>query len=215
MSEIISLARDRERAIERAAEMLRAGELIVVPTDTIYGLLADAFKPWATGRVFHVKQRPRTLPLPILVSRPKQAWALCGAVPEAALRLAAAFWPGALTMILPENPELDWDLGERNGTIALRMPAHDALIEIIARVGPLAGTSANPSGKPTAPTAAEVAEDLGDAVALYLDGGPSETDGGSTIVDLTGDEIVIRREGPIPAQAVIEAAAAWPQAPGS
>lgn len=207
MSRIVSLAKDRDAAVERAAEVLRSGELVVAPTDTIYGLLADAFKPWATARVFQVKQRPRTLPLPILVSRPKQAWALCGGVPDAALRLATAFWPGALTLILPENPELDWDLGERNGSIALRMPAHDDLIEIIARVGPVAGTSANLSGKATPATAAGVADDLGDAVGLYLDGGPSRGDAGSTIVDLTGDEVVVRREGPIAAARVLQVAA--------
>ena len=210
--ETISLKKDRTRAVERAAEVLRMGELLVAPTDTIYGLMADAFKPWATARVFELKRRPRTLPLPILVSRPKQAWALCGAVPEAAMRLAAAFWPGALTLIMPENPELDWDLGERNGSIALRMPAHNDLIEIIARVGPIAGTSANLSGRPTAPTVAGVAKDLGDAVSLYVDGGKSASEAGSTIVDLTGDEIRIRREGPITAAHVMAAAQDGPQA---
>ncbi|HEX9696649.1 MAG TPA: L-threonylcarbamoyladenylate synthase [Actinomycetota bacterium] len=214
MSELISLLDERERAIGRAAEVLRMGELVVAPTDTIYGLFADAFKPWATARVFEIKQRPRSLPLPILVSRPKQAWALSGAVPDAALKLAAAFWPGALTLILPENPELDWDLGDRTGTIALRMPSREDLLEIIARVGPVAGTSANPSGRPTAPDAAGVREALGDAVALYLDGGMSPGDAGSTIVDLSGEELRILREGPITAEQVRDAAGGWKAAEG-
>ncbi|HVL88615.1 MAG TPA: L-threonylcarbamoyladenylate synthase [Actinomycetota bacterium] len=209
MSELVSLLDERERGIARAAEVLRMGELVVAPTDTIYGLLGDAFKPWATAKIFEIKQRPRSLPLPILVSRPKQAWALCGAVPDAALKLAAAFWPGALTMVLPENPELDWDLGERTGSIAVRMPAQEDLLEIIAMVGPVAGTSANPSGAATAPDVHGVREALGDQVALYLDGGESPADTGSTIVDLTGEQPKILREGPIPAQAVLDAAGDW------
>lgn len=214
VSEMISLSRDRDRGIQRAGEVLRMGELVVAPTDTIYGLLADAFKPWATARIFEIKQRPRSLPLPILVSRPKQAWALCGAVPDAALKLAAAFWPGALTLVLPENPELDWDLGDKKGTIALRMPANEDLLEIIALVGPVAGTSANPSGVATAPDATGVRAALGDAVALYLDGGASPGDAGSTIVDLSGDEPRILRQGPITAEQIFEAAGEWKTAGG-
>lgn len=212
MSELISLIDERDRGIARAAEVLRMGELVAAPTDTIYGLLGDAFKPWATAKIFEIKQRPRSLPLPILVCRPKQAWALCGAVPDVALKLAAAFWPGALTLVLQENPELDWDLGERTGTIAVRMPAHEDLLEIIAMVGPVAGTSANPSGVPTAADAEGVRASLGDAVALYLDGGPSPGDAGSTIVDVTGDEPKILREGPISTGQIHEAAGDWKKA---
>ncbi len=205
---IVSLKKDRTAAIDRASETLRAGGLIVAPTDTIYGLLADGFKPWAIARVFDLKNRPRSMPLPILVSRPKQAWALCGSVPPEALRLALAFWPGALTMVLPENPELDWTLGERNGTIALRMPARDDLLEIIARTGPVAGTSANITGQPTPRTARDVQKVFGDQVSLYLDGGPSKEETGSTIVDLSGEELQVLREGPISAAQVREAAQA-------
>ncbi|MHB8512377.1 MAG: L-threonylcarbamoyladenylate synthase [Actinomycetota bacterium] len=193
---IISLKKKRDEALFRASEALRMGDLVVAPTDTIYGLLADAFKPWAIASVFEIKQRPRSLPLPILVSRPKQAWALCGGVPDEALKLAEAFWPGPLTIVLPENPELDWDLGDRTGTIALRMPDHKDLIELIANVGPVAGTSANPSGQPTPKTVKDIEKVFGDKIKVYLDDGPSKRETGSTIVDLT-DGMKILREGPI------------------
>lgn len=194
---IVSLKKDREGSLQTAAGALQRGELVVAPTDTIYGLLADAFKPWAIASVFELKKRPRSLPLPILVSRPKQAWALCGAVPDSALKLAEAFWPGPLTVVMPENPELDWDLGERNGSIAMRMPAHDDLLDLIGRVGPVVGTSANLSGVATPSTVKQIAAAFGDQVAVYLDGGTSKRDQGSTVVDLTGDEPAVLREGPI------------------
>ncbi|GAC1422084.1 MAG: L-threonylcarbamoyladenylate synthase [Actinomycetota bacterium] len=207
---IVSLSKQRDEAIGRASEALRMGDLVVAPTDTIYGLLADAFKPWALKRIFELKKRPRSLPLPILVSRPKMAWALCGTVPDAALNLAAAFWPGALTLILPENPDLDaWDLGESKGTIAFRMPAHADLIEILGNVGPVAGTSANLTGTPTPRTIGPIREAFGEEVKVYVDGGKSKEETGSTIVDLTGEELKILREGPISSADVHKAAAGW------
>lgn len=199
MSEILSLAVDRDAAIARASGVLRAGELVVLPTDTVYGLAADAFNREATARVFAAKRRPRALPLPVLVSRPRQAWALCANVPPNAVELAGAFWPGPITLILPQGPDLEWDLGDARGVLAVRMPAHDDLIALLEVVGPLAVTSANLSGEPTPRTVEEIRARLGDQVALYLDGGPSAMEGGSTIVDLTGSEPLIVREGPIPA----------------
>lgn len=197
MSEILSPAVNREETLKRARDVLRAGELVVVPTDTVYGLAADAFNLYGTAKIFNAKKRPRSLPIPVLVSDHRQAWSLCAAVPPAAKDLAAAFWPGPLTMILPEADALEWDLGEGNGTVALRMPAHDDLLALLHMTGPLAVTSANRSGEPTPRTCAEVAARFGDTVALYLDGGPSPEDTGSTIIDLTKEEPVIVREGPI------------------
>ena len=199
MSEIRSLAGDVDDSLAAAAKMLESGELVVFPTDTVYGLGADAFNAQATARIFTVKNRARSLPLPVLVARPRQAWALCGEVPSAAQDLVAAFWPGALTLILPQAEGLAWDLGETRGGVAIRMPAHDDLLELIMLIGPIAATSANPSGSPTAGTVHEIAAQLGDAVSLYLDGGPSGSDVPSTIVDLTRRRPKVVREGAISA----------------
>ena len=198
---VVSLDEDRDGAIGRAAGALRAGELVVFPTDTVYGIAADAFISTATQAVFRVKKRPRSLPLPVLVSRPRQAWALATGVPEGALVLASEYWPGPLTLVL-KHTELDWDLGDERGTIALRMPKHDGLIALLEIVGPVACTSANVSGEPTPKTVDEIRARLGDDVAVYVDGGPSALDTGSTIVDLSNDVPVIVREGPIPAEEI-------------
>jgi tRNA threonylcarbamoyl adenosine modification protein (Sua5/YciO/YrdC/YwlC family) len=202
---VISLAAERAHGLVSARDALRAGELVVGPTDTVYGLAADPFAPGATQKVFDLKKRPRSLPLPILISRPRQAWALCDSVPPGAAELVAAFWPGALTLVMPQTPDLDWDLGDHTGTIALRMPDHPDMLELIEMTGPLAVTSANPTGIPTASSIAQIREQLGDAVAVYLDGGPSKEEIGSTIVDLARRRPAIVREGPL-ARAEIERA---------
>lgn len=195
---IRSLADDRERVLSEAATELRDGRVVVFPTDTVYGIGADAFNPFATATIFSAKSRPRSLPLPVLVARPRQAWALCAHVPREAAELAAAFWPGGLTLLLPETEGLEWDLGETRGRIAVRMPACDEALELIGMVGPLAATSANRSGEPTPRTVDEIALRLGRAVALYLDGGPALGDVPSTVVDLTGRGPRIVREGVTP-----------------
>ena len=204
-SPVVSLAADREGALEAAAKEFDAGGIVVFPTDTVYGVGADAFNPEATARIFAAKQRPRSMALPVLVARPRQAWALCSEVPRSAQVLVAAFWPGPLTLILPEAEGLSWDLGETRGGVAVRMPAHDDLLDLILMVGPLAATSANISGRPTPTTVEGVAGQLGDAVSLYVDGGPASSDVPSTIVDLTGWRTKVVREGPISKQAVQEA----------
>ena len=197
MPRIISLADERDEALEAAAKAIGEGEVVVFPTDTVYGVGGDAFNQFATAKIFEVKERPRELPLPVLVSRPRQAWALCSAVPNAAAELAAAFWPGGLTLILPQSEELSLDLGDTRGKIAVRMPAHDDLIELISIVGPLATTSANLSGLPTPSTLQGIAAQLGDAVTLYLDGGPAAADVPSTIVDCARWRPKVVREGAI------------------
>ncbi|MCA1830155.1 MAG: threonylcarbamoyl-AMP synthase [Actinobacteria bacterium] len=207
----VSLITDRDEAIKEAGLALRAGRLVVFPTDTVYGIAADAFNQAATSTIFRVKNRPRSLPLPVLVSRPRQAWALSSEVPPGALDLAGSFWPGALTMILKQADELEWDLGESRGTIAVRMPAHQDLIALLENVGPTAMTSANVSGEPTPRTVDEIRARLGDEVAVYVDGGPSSMDTGSTIVDLTGSVARVLREGPISSADV--ARAIGPQRP--
>jgi tRNA threonylcarbamoyl adenosine modification protein (Sua5/YciO/YrdC/YwlC family) len=197
MSAVIQLEEKREDGIHAAIGALRAGELVVCPTDTVYGMAADAFNSSATQTIFRIKGRPRSLPLPVLVSRPRQAWALSSEVPSAAAELAAAFWPGALTLILP-SADLDWDLGDARGSIALRIPDHPVLLDLLERLGPIAATSANRSGEPTAATVAEIEEIFGEQIAVYLDGGPASRETGSTIVDLSKGRPVLVREGPIP-----------------
>jgi L-threonylcarbamoyladenylate synthase len=199
---VVRIAEDPRAAAREAARTLRAGGVVVFPTDTVYGVGADAFDRAATARVFEVKRRPRSLALPVLVARPRQAWALAAEVPEAAAELVAAFWPGALTLVLPQAEGLDWDLGETRGRVAVRMPAHDWLLEVILDVGPLAATSANVSGRPTPSRVEEIAAELGDGVSLYLDGGPAPGDVPSTIVDVSGPRPKVLREGAIPAAEV-------------
>lgn len=197
MTTILSLMVDRAAAIESAVEALSKGGLVVLPTDTVYGIGADAFQPFATNMLFHVKGRPRSLALPVMVSATRQAWALTSHVPQEAADLAAAFWPGPLTLVLAHAPDLPWDLGESRGTVALRVPANADARELFTRVGPMAVTSANRTGEPTPRFVAGIAASLGEMVSVYLDGGESPREVPSTIVDLTGRHPRIRREGAI------------------
>jgi L-threonylcarbamoyladenylate synthase len=172
------------------------GELVVIPTDTVYGIAADAFDAKAVARLLDAKGRERTSPPPVLIPGIPTLDALASDVPEPVRRLIAEFWPGGLTVILHAQPSLRWDLGETRGTVALRMPANPIALELLSETGPLAVSSANLSGRPSAVTAAEAAEMLGDSVTVYLDGGAAGTayeaigerpgDTSSTIVDATG-----------------------------
>ena len=204
MAEILDVGgEDREDVVGRAAEALRAGELVVLPTDTVYGLAADAFRLDGTAAIFAAKDRPRRFPLPVLVRSPKQLLGLTPVLPDAAEPLMAAFWPGALTLVVPAEMSLRWDLGRNDGTVAVRMPLDDLALDVIRAVGPLAVSSANRSGRPPARTADEAREQLGDSVSLYLDDG--ERTGGvpSTIVDLTRRRPEILRSGALPDELVL------------
>ena len=179
-----------------ARRAIGSGELVVIPTDTVYGVAADAFDPKAVQRLLDAKGRERTSPPPVLIPGVPTLDALASEVPDAVRKLVAAFWPGGLTVILRAQPSLQWDLGETRGTVALRMPANRLALELLSETGPLAVSSANLSGRPSATTAQEAADMLGDAVAVYLDGGPAGADyeaigerpgdTSSTIVDATG-----------------------------
>lgn len=207
MSEIVDVTGDdRAGAVQAAADALRAGELAVLPTDTVYGVAADAFHAEGTARVFRAKDRSRAFPLPVLVRSPKQVLGLVTRVPEVAERLMAAYWPGALTLVVVSDPNLTWDLGDAQGTVALRMPLDDVTLEVVREVGPLAVTSANRSGSPPARTAAEARDALGDAVAVYVDDGPRTDTSPSTIVDLTRGEPRVLREGAIASTQVLAVA---------
>ena len=187
----------RDEALGRAAAALRAGRAVVIPTDTVYGVAADAFNAAGTARVFAAKRRPRSLPLPVLVRSPKQLLGLTPQVSEAAEWLMAAFWPGPLTLVLPTEMGLRWDLGENDATVAVRMPLDDVALEVIRAVGPLAVTSANRSGGEAATTARQAADALGEDVDLVVDDGPRASVAPSTIVDLTRSTPRVLRSGAI------------------
>jgi tRNA threonylcarbamoyl adenosine modification protein (Sua5/YciO/YrdC/YwlC family) len=160
-------------------------ELVVLPTDTVYGIGCDAFSAKGVAALLAAKGRGRQSPPPVLIPNIATMRALAETVPDAALALANTFWPGALTMILRSQPSLTWDLGETKGTVALRMPDHKIALALLEEVGPLAVSSANLTGEPAAVTCAQAEGYLGKSVKVYLDGGPSPKGEASTIVDLT------------------------------
>lgn len=182
-------------AIDEAVHVLARGGLVVLPTDTVYGIAADAFSPPAVAALLAAKGRGRQMPPPVLVPDVRTVDGLCDAVPDAARDLMTAFWPGALTVICRAQPSLAWDLGETRGTVAVRMPDHPAALAVLRRTGPLAVSSANHTGRPAALTADEARDQLGDAVGLYLDGGPAPGGVASTIVDATGGDLRVVRAG--------------------
>jgi len=189
------------------------GELVVIPTDTVYGVAADAFSAEAVQRLLDAKGRGRAAPPPVLVPGLPTLDALAESVPPEVRALVAELWPGGLTVILRARASLDWDLGDTGGTVALRMPDEPLALELLAETGPLAVSSANRTGEPAATTAAEAEAMLGDAVAVYLDAGPvgaghADARAGSTIVDATGLEqpdgrLRIVRQGVVPASAIV------------
>jgi L-threonylcarbamoyladenylate synthase len=178
------------------------GDLVVIPTDTVYGVAADAFNAGGVAKLIAAKGRTRQSPPPVLIPGIPTLDALAESVPDEVRALVAAYWPGGLTVILPARSTLTWDLGETRGTVALRMPSHRIALELLSETGPLAVSSANLTGQPAATTAAEAEAMLGDSVSIYLDGGPGGTVA-STIVDATGllvpdGKLRIVREGAIP-----------------
>jgi len=160
-------------------------ELAVIPTDTVYGIAANAFSPEAVQALLDAKGRGRQSPPPVLVSGIQQARALVEVFPEAALKLAETFWPGPLTMIFKAQASLDWDLGETRGTVALRVPDHKIALALIEETGPLAVSSANLTGQPAATTCQQAFDYLGESVSVYLDAGNSPKGEASTILDMT------------------------------
>jgi tRNA threonylcarbamoyl adenosine modification protein (Sua5/YciO/YrdC/YwlC family) len=188
-----------------AADAIGRGGLVVMPTDTVYGVAADPFNPSATERLFEVKRRPADLVLPVLVADAAQARRLAGAWPEDAEALASAFWPGPLTVIVPAAAPPALHLGGAGGTVGLRQPAHPAALALLRLTGPLAVSSANVSGAPPAVTAADAARQLGDGVALYLDAGRAGGQTVSSVVDLSAGPMRLTRAGGI-GQAELETA---------
>ncbi|MFF4991074.1 L-threonylcarbamoyladenylate synthase [Streptosporangium saharense] len=173
-------------------------ELVVFPTDTVYGVGVDAFIPPAVTKLLEAKGRGRDMPPPVLVGTVRAATALVDTLGPYGQDLIDAFWPGPLTLICRANRSLSWDLGDTKGTVAIRMPQHPLALELLKQTGPLAVSSANRSGAPAATTAAEAEEQLGDSVGVYLDGGPTEGNIPSTILDLTTAVPRLLRRGAIP-----------------
>ena len=195
-----------EKALHAAAAALRRGELVSLPTDTVYGIAAVAADPAAVARLFAAKRRPEGTPIAVLVADSFQVRDLTGPVPDAAEALMDRFWPGGLTVVLRRRPGLTMRLGADDTTIGVRCPAHPIPRRLAAAVGPLATTSANRHGEPTLSDAAAVDAAFGEELALVLDGGPGG-DVPSTVVDCTGEEVRILREGAVSAD---EVAAALP-----
>jgi L-threonylcarbamoyladenylate synthase len=199
MGEIFDCADETQRAagLAAATAAVLKGALVVLPTDTVYGIGVDAFRPTAVESLLAAKGRGRDMPPPVLVGSVRAATALVEDLGPYGQELIDEFWPGGLTLICRASRSLKWDLGETKGTVAVRMPQHPVALELLTQTGPMAVSSANLTGKPPATTAADAREQFGDAVEVYLDGGPCETDIPSTIVDLTGDMPRLLRGGAV------------------
>lgn len=202
---VIDCRTDKETALEEARGAVSAGELLVLPTDTVYGIGADPFSAEAVDKLLTAKGRGRDKPSPVLVASEEEAARLATDIPAAARALIRAYWPGALTIVLPARPEIGWDLGETNGTVALRMPDDPFTLELLRTIGPLAVSSANLTAQHPANTIDDAQEQLGEKVAVYLDGGTSRGGEPSTIV-IVGETLQVVREGAIPASEVLRVA---------
>jgi len=197
-------AAERETGLEEAAAAVRSGELVVLPTDTVYGVGADAFLPSAIDALLAAKGRDRSMPVPVLVSSPAMLDALVDQMPAPATALSEKFWPGALTLVVRHTAHLVWDLGDSRGTVAVRMPADELAQDLISRTGPLAVSSANRTGHDAATTAMEARLQLGASVSVYLDGGSSGGSVASTIIDVTGERPRVLRAGALELAALRE-----------
>jgi L-threonylcarbamoyladenylate synthase len=194
----------RSLGIESAVGALKGGRLVVMPTDTVYGIGADAFDSTAVAALLSAKGRGRDMPVGVLVGSWHTIEGLVYTMPDGARELIRAFWPGALSLVVTQAPSLQWDLGDARGTVMLRMPLHPVAIELLREVGPMAVSSANVSGRSPAVNADEARNQLGDLVDVYLEAGPSEQQAASTIVDLTGAAPRILRAGPVSAERIAD-----------
>ncbi len=209
MATVIDCADSRQvlPGMRAARAAIARGALVVIPTDTVYGVAADAFSPEGVQRLLDAKGRTRQAPPPVLVPSVAALDALADQVPDAVRRLAEAFWPGALTIVLPARSTLAWDLGETHGTVALRMPDDRIALELLEETGPLAVSSANRTGEPAATTAQGALDQLGESIEVYLDGGPTPGAQASTIIDATPlvdgtGPVRILRAGALPIEAL-------------
>ncbi|MCW2696264.1 MAG: putative translation factor [Modestobacter sp.] len=187
----------RTAGVAAAAAALSRGDLVLRPTDTVYGVAADAFTPAAVTKLLAAKNRGRSMPVPVLVAEASMLAGLVTTVPPVARQLAEAFWPGGLTLVVEHAPSLAWDLGDAQGTVAVRLPDDEVARDLLRRTGPLAVSSANRSGRPAATTGQQADYQLGAHAAVVLDAGPRESSAASTIVDCTGPTPRVLRVGAI------------------
>jgi tRNA threonylcarbamoyl adenosine modification protein (Sua5/YciO/YrdC/YwlC family) len=187
----------RTAGLAAAEAAVARGELVLLPTDTVYGIGADAFTPAAVTGLLAAKNRGRTMPVPVLIGEASTLIGLVMDLPPVANEMAKEFWPGGLTLVVEHSPSLAWDLGDAEGTVAVRVPDDDLARDLLRRTGPLAVSSANRSGRPAATTAAQAVEQLGEHVAVVLDDGPRDSSAASTIVDCTGRVPRVLRVGAI------------------
>jgi tRNA threonylcarbamoyl adenosine modification protein (Sua5/YciO/YrdC/YwlC family) len=196
---------ERETALSSATLAVQKGKLVVLPTDTVYGVGADAFDPMAVRELLAAKGRGREMPPPVLVSAATTLDALASRVPDYARRLVEEFWPGPLTLVCTQQSSLQWDLGETRGTVAVRMPDHELALALLERTGPMAVSSANKTGEPAAEDADAAERMLGEDVAIILDGGPVSGGLASTIVDVTGERPRVLRLGALSVETLNDA----------
>jgi L-threonylcarbamoyladenylate synthase len=189
---------ERDRGIAAAVEAVKSGELVVMPTDTVYGVGADAFTAHAVNALQNARSTERRVPPPVLVGSRHTLDGLVYSLPKAARELADAFWPGALTIMVEHSPSLQWDLGDTGGVVAVRMPLHPVALEVLREVGPMAVTTANKIGQPSPVTAEEARDQLEYAVRIYLEAGEAPDPAPSSIVDVTGDVPRVLRNGAVP-----------------
>nr|WP_205843627.1 L-threonylcarbamoyladenylate synthase [Nakamurella deserti] len=187
----------RREGLDAATTAARGGRLVVLPTDTVYGIGADAFSPTAVRDLLAAKGRGPDMPVPVLIGSTATLAGLVVAVPPRARLLMDAFWPGGLSLILEHAPSLSWNLGDTRNTVMVRMPLHPVALELLRAVGPMAVSSANISGRPPATSAQQAQAQLSDSVSVFLDAGDSPVGVASTVVDLTGDVPLVRRVGAV------------------
>jgi tRNA threonylcarbamoyl adenosine modification protein (Sua5/YciO/YrdC/YwlC family) len=204
MTEVFDCGDSKQRAagITSAVGAVTSSRLVVLPTDTVYGIGADAFDSGAVAALLSAKGRGRDMPVPVLVGSWHTIEGLVYTTPQPARELIRAFWPGALSLVVAQAPSLQWDLGDAHGTVMVRMPLHAVALELLREVGPMAVSSANVSGSPPAATVGDARRQLGDLVDVYLDSGPSAQQTASTIVDLIGPTPRILRQGPVSAEKI-------------
>lgn len=190
-------AKPRAMGLQTAARNVKSGKLVVLPTDTLYGIGCDAFNNAAVARLLAAKGRGPDMPVPVLVGSWNTARGLVHTFSQDLRNLIEACWPGGLSIVVPQAPSLPWNLGDTRGTVLLRMPLHPIALELLAETGPMAVSSANLTGQQPPTTCAAAQEQLGDAVSVYLDGGEAAIGQPSSIVDLAGDHPRLLREGAI------------------
>jgi L-threonylcarbamoyladenylate synthase len=189
---------ERDRGIAAAVEAVQRGDLVVMPTDTVYGIGCDAFKSWAVTALQNAKDRSRDMPVAVLVGSRHTLDGLVYGLSAPARDLAEAFWPGGLTIVVEHATSLQWDLGDTGGTVGVRMPLHPVALEVLRETGPMAVSSANKHGQDPALTAEAAREQFGYAVSVYLEAGETPDPLASTVVDLTGARPKVLRHGAIP-----------------